>query len=109
MGYRLHYATTYQVKYGGGFFNHKTKINQLLADKCDASYNNDMPEYSDYLEVEREELMKLVQDIKNNPKEYENYLSANDWDYTSEDLVKIFEEMIQRSDQSNTFIILQWL
>lgn len=43
MGYRLHYATTYRVKYDGGYFNHKTEINELLVDKCDASYNEITP------------------------------------------------------------------
>lgn len=108
MGYRLHYATTYQVRYGGGYFNHKNEINKLLVDKCDADYNDITPECSDRLEVERKDLVKFVQEIKDNPKEYEDYLSSNGWDYTLEDFVEIFEELISKSDQSNEYIILQW-
>lgn len=109
MGYRLNYASTYQVKYEGGYFNKKTEINQLLADKCNAAYNDEAPEYSDHLEVERAELVKLVQEIKDNPKEFEDYISAKGWDYTPDDLIKIFIEFIEKSDPRNDFIILQWL
>ena len=108
MGYRLHYATPYRVKYDGGYFNHKTEINELLVDKCDASYNEITPECSDRLEIEREDLVKLVQEIKNNPKEYEDYLTSKGWDYTLEDFVEIFNELIAKSDQSNSYIVLRW-
>ncbi len=108
MGYRLHYASTHQVKYDGGYFNYKTNINQLLAEKCDAYYNESSAEDSDHLEVNRDELVKLVQDIKDNPQWYEAYIASNSWDYTTEDLVAIFEEMIEKSDQSNDFIVIHW-
>ncbi len=108
MGYRLHYATTYQIEYGGGYFNHKTEINRLLAEKCDAYYNEDSAEYSNHLEVERKEVVKLVQDIKDNPQWYEAYIASNGWDYSIEDFVEIFEEMIEKSDQSNNFIVIHW-
>lgn len=108
MGYRLHYATAYRVEYAGGYFNHKTEINRLLADKCNASYNEYDPEDSDHLEVDRAELVELVQDIKERPDYYRAYLSSNGWDYSLEDFISIFEEMINKSDQSNEFIVLSW-
>lgn len=108
MGYRLHYASTYQVKYEGGYFNHKTEINRLLVEKCDATYNEITPESSDDLEVNREELVKLVQDMKYNPQWYEAYIASNGWDYSMEDFVSIFEEMISKSDQRNDFVVISW-
>ena len=108
MGYRLHYATTYQIEYGGGYFNHKTEINELLVEKCDATYNEITPECSDHLEVDRVDLEKLVLDIKNNPKEFEEYLATKGWDYTLDDFVEIFEEMIAKSYQRNDFVVLSW-
>ena len=108
MGYRLHYAKAYHVEYGGGYFNYKTQINRLLADECYAFYNEESPENSDRLEVARISLQEFVADIKKNPKTYEEYISKNGWDYSLEDFIAIFEEMIEKSDQRNDFIVISW-
>lgn len=108
MGYRLHYAKSYHIEYGGGYFNYKTQINQLLVEKCNAEFNNDSPENSDILEVDREKLREFVSEIKSNPKTYQEYISKNGWDYSLEDFIAMFEEMIEQSDQKNEFVPLFW-
>lgn len=108
MGYRLHYAATYKVKYEGGYFNYKTEINQLLAEKCDAWCSDECPEHSDRLEVYREDLRNLVKEMREDPEQYQKYLDSKNWDYTLDDFIAIFKEMIEKSDQDNNYIVLKW-
>lgn len=110
MGYRLHYATKYQVEYEGGHFNHKQEeINILLHEYCDGlSWDGDFVEYSDRLEVPRSELIALIYEISKDREKFEEWIKEHDFDYSPEDLIAILAEWIAKSDSRNDFVVLSW-
>lgn len=109
MGHRLHYATEYKVKYDGGYFNHKSEvINRILHEQCNADFQGSDVEYAESLEVERRKLLDLIKRWKENPGELDEIINSHGYDYSVEDVLEIFQEIADNSDQSNSFIKLGW-
>lgn len=117
MGYRAHVCTTYQVRYGSGFFS---------ADSCDAvnrllvsyeyldggGYRKNLVEYCDQeeavIELSRKGLESLVESLEGeffNPKELDALSGIG---YSRENLADIFKWWLEFADKSNSFIRIEW-
>lgn len=62
MGYRLHSASKYDVKYSAGDFNHKCEEIHYLLSACGADYTGDY--YDSEFEVSRRDWEKVIEKLK---------------------------------------------
>ena len=112
MGYRLHYATTYKVKYDGGDFSHNTyEINSLLQELCPNMWdNNDIDTgYADELEIKREEAQEAIKTLEKWHEEVEEVpVWMQNERYTYLDIAEFLKEALEHSDQENDYIRFAW-
>lgn len=109
MGYRIHVATTYQVKYEFGDFNNKSEfINHLIAENCmGASFNDEDHHYADTIEVPRAELAMLAGKVAKEREKYEPIFNRELND-TADNVIFAISSWIAYSDQRNDYVVLQW-
>ena len=109
MGYRIHVATTYQVKYEFGDFSNKSEfINRLIAENCpSASFNDDYPTFATSIEVPRAELAMLSGKIAKEREKYEP-IFAQELNDTVDNVIFTISSWIAYSDQRNDYVVLQW-
>ena len=94
MGYRLHSASKYDVKYSAGDFNHKCEEIHNLLSACGADYTGDS--YDSEFEVSRRDWEKVIEKLKNldSLPEEEKDEMADFWkeDYKSELIEKLSDD-----------------
>ena len=117
MGYRAHVFTTYQVRYGSGFFsaNACDAVNRLLVsyEYLDGGgYRKNLVEYCDQeesvIELNRKGLESLVESLGKkffNPKELDALSGIG---YSRENLADVFKRWLKSADKSNNFIRIEW-
>lgn len=112
MGYRLHYATTYKVKYDGGDFSHHAyEINSLLQELCPNMWdNNDIDTgYADELEITREDAQEAIKTLEKWHEEVEEVpVWMQNERYTYLDIAEFLKEALEHSDQENDYIRFAW-
>lgn len=79
MGCRLHVAKTYKVEYGKADFNRlQEQINLLLDDLCEhAEWNDNIADYSNEVELNKEELKRGINYLRNEMDDEEFFGTAN--------------------------------
>ncbi len=109
MGCRLHVAKTYKVEYDKADFNHLQKqINQLLSDICPSvCWNGNETNYSNDMEISREELKRGIKLLRNgmNDKEFLHYKIDG---YSRTEVADILEQFLNEADPDNDFVKLFW-
>jgi hypothetical protein len=111
MGYTIHVAKVYEVKYGSNaYFKWKTdRINRFLYENCPSlQWDGDDVFTSERLEVPRKELSELIDKIVDNREYYETVRETWGFEESLEELIVIFSQWITDSDQRNDFVVLQW-
>lgn len=109
MGYKIHVATTYQVKYEFGDLSNKSEfINRLIAENCPfASFNEDDDRDADSIAVPRAELAMLAGKIAQEREKYEPVF-AQELNDTVDNVIFAISSWIAYSDQRNDYVILKW-
>lgn len=130
MGYRLHYASKYDVQYKGGFFNHNTElVNELLNNLVELVsghlwYNGEELYYSNTLEIDKAYFLDIIKYLKGEylfkDEEllyYEETLlhmeesidkSLIALDYTREKFIEILQSIYDNSAPEINYIRLEW-
>ena len=111
MGYRIHVATTYEVKYGCGELSNKQEaINRLLSDNCSDLHWNDKDGaiFSSELQVPRTQLAQLISILVSNRTHFEKWCRINDIGVSLDELVVIISRWIAESDYRNPIVVLSW-
>ncbi len=111
MGYRIHVAEVYQVKYHKyDNFNGKSEaINRMLAENCPGlSWEGDDVECSAQLEVPRAELGDLIAKIASDKEDFEKWAKLHDIEESADKVIAIIARWISFSDQRNDSVVLSW-
>lgn len=114
MGYRLHLATTYQVKFDQmvtPFSNKSSEINRFIQDHCpNISWEDgrDSCEFATTLEVPKSELGALIGWIVTHRDEYEGWAKENGIEESADKFIGIVAYWIANSDLRNDFVVLSW-
>ena len=109
MGYRLHYATTYKVVYGGGEFNHETyAVNSLLNELCPYLWDNNDTDtgYADELEITREDAANAIKTLEEWDSQGKEWKEGCGYKYAH--VAEFLKEALEHSDKDNDFIRLSW-
>lgn len=114
MGYRLHVATTYQVKYDYHVtpFDHKSgEVNRFLQEHCpDMSWEDgrESGEFATSLEISKVELGNLIGWIATHREEYAEWAKENGIDESADKFIEIVAYWIANGDYRNDFVALYW-
>jgi hypothetical protein len=111
MGYRIHCAEVYQVKYRATdhFCNKTEAINKLLYDQCpEITWDGEDISCSERLEVPRAELATLIGRIVNNPTYFEKWRDTWGIAESLNEIICIIACWIAESDQRNDYVVLSW-
>ena len=111
MGYKLHCATKYDVKYSHGDFNHKSEEVHELLDALKVDYSGE--QYDSEFEVFRKDWQESIDKLKNL-----NSLPQDDQEdimwvvkkmqYTLEHIIDGMEYLLEESDPENDFLHLSY-
>lgn len=109
MGCRLHVAKTYKVEYGKADFNRlQEQINLLLDDLCEhAEWNDNIADYSNEVELNKEELKRGINYLRNGMDDEEFCFYEIDG-YSRTEVADILEQFLNEADQDNDFVKLFW-
>ena len=113
MGYRLHVASKYDVRYGKTeAFNHKCEEFHYLLEACGVEYTGDR--YDDTFEVSRAEWtngligkLKTLDSLPENER-YEITECIKDLKSTTDEVLKIAERIISEADPKRSYIVLSY-
>ena len=111
MGYKLHVASEYQVKYSSSeaFNNHTAEINRFLKYNCpNIEWDGEDIECAGCLKVPRAELALILAKMITQPMEFSEWLKKHQVSETIGDVVRIIAGWIAQSDQRNDFVVLSW-
>lgn len=111
MGFRIHVATEYQVKYhnNGQFSLHQPEINRYLRDNCrELWHEGEDVECAEYLEITRSELANLIAKIASDRDAFNHWAKRNGITETADEFICIIADWISKSDQRNEFVVLNW-
>lgn len=111
MGFRIHVATEYQVKYqyNGQFSLHQPEINRFLHEHCEGlSWEGEDLETAEHLEVYRNELADLIAKIVSDRDAFNRWAKRNGIDTTADEFICIIADWISKSDQRNDYVVLNW-
>lgn len=102
MGYRLHYAKTYDVTYGGGYLNHCDGLNGLIAVEMPDSWLNENEDDGELLAAEVEQYVEKLKAMPSNkPNDYIIEVSNGQ-------ILEMFEDMLVGYDRNNNYIHIAW-
>ncbi len=111
MGHRLHYASTYKVKYGGGYCNHhQEEFNEFLYHLCACQWdwsNEEDIAYADEFEVSKDVLKEAIERLKGY-KDDELPVRLQDANYTVAEIDAILRRCLEDSDQDNCYVRFSW-
>lgn len=103
MGYRLHFAKTYHVEYGGGSFNWQSEeFAQMLSENMENDFYNDEQDSYEILPSDLQEYIEKVRKLA--PEEPSKYFG----DYTNKEEADALQEIIDGYDKTNDYIKLEW-
>jgi hypothetical protein len=114
MGYKLHVATTYQVRYDYNVTPFDCKeglLNQFLHEHCpnmsweDGRYSC---EFATSLEIPKAELGNLIRWITTHRDEYTQWANENGIEENADKFIEIVAYWIANSDHCNDFVALSW-
>lgn len=110
MGYRLHAATKYEIKYGNGNFSYLTEaMNSLIKTLCPSVwYNEEYIGSSSTLEVDKEEWENAIKTLES---EYTDAMLPTTLlaeGYGVSDIVKAFKNILSEADTSDGYVHLKW-
>jgi hypothetical protein len=115
MGYRLHYATKYDIEWSREFGNHVRNLNLLLFDNIEECYALDgyNDENSMDFEILRSSLEEFVNGLKSNKRHWKKRISSDyeeifESGYTLNDIIKFLDESIKRSPQGDPMVHFSW-
>ena len=111
MGYRLHSASKYDVKYSAGDFNHKCEEIHNVLSACGADYTRDS--YDSEFEVSRRDWEKVIEKLKNLdslPEEEKDEImeAIGEMQCTLENIIEGMEFLLKESDPNNDFLHLSY-
>lgn len=118
MGYRLHYAKKYDVKYGGGYFNHNSGlINELLKELAELVggyifYNQESLFDSDVIEIDKTFFIDIIDSLKEN--ELPPYVETKLHDtlveiaHTRTEFIDILQYIYDNSAPEIDYVRLEW-
>lgn len=104
MGYRLHVATKYQVRYDGfGMFNHKSEeLNDLIQEYfAGTDFWSDSAEYAKDMEIP---VFVFEKGIKKMRESKDTLLEG----YDNKEVIDNFEYILDNYDRKNEYIHLSW-
>lgn len=102
MGYRLHFASKYQVEYGGGAFSHNSyEFAELARAELDAAFED---EDGSWYEIMPDVLKEYITKLLKKPGTKNEYLT----DYTNKEVAQELQEILDGYDKSNDYIRLEW-
>ena len=111
MGYRLHSASKYDVKYSAGDFNHKCEEIHNLLSACGADYTRDS--YDSEFEVSRRDWEKVIEKLKNLdslPEEEKDEVmeAVENMKCTLKNIIEGLEYLLKESGPNNDFLHLSY-
>lgn len=112
MGIKAHVAKTYRIEYGTVHLNHcQPVVNRLLYASCGGfNFTGENVESAEHIEVPREDLRDAIEVFKTHPNLIGDLLNKNaiNRSYSPQDIIKNLEEWLTSSDQTNSFIAVDW-
>ena len=111
MGYKLHCATKYDVKYSHGDFNHKSEEFHELLDALKVDYSGE--QYDSEFEVFRKDWQEAIDKLKNLyslPQDDQEDIMwvVKKMQYTLEHIIDGMEYLLEESDPENDFLRLSY-
>lgn len=108
MGYRLHYAEKYDVKWAGGAFNHQSyEFSQMALAELgmyDSGYGDaDASEFELYVEDVKEYITKL----RKEPDAKNEYFDG-EYSMTNAEVADELQEMVDGTPRGDDYIHLAW-
>lgn len=110
MGYRIHVATKYEVRYSvGDAFNYKCEEFHNLLSLCGADYTGET--YDPEFEVSKSDWEKVIEKLKNldslPQEEKEEITEAIEaLEYSVDEIIEYIEYFLEQSDPSNSYLHL---
>lgn len=111
MGHRLHYASAYKVKYGGGYFNYyQEEFNKFLYHLCACQwywYNEEDIAYADEFEISKDVLKEAIERLK----EYSDDdlpTELQDANCSVPVIDAILRRCLEDSDPDNDYVRFSW-
>lgn len=111
MANKAHVAKKYTIEYCDSCLNGlQSEINRLLYNHIGGfSYSGEDVECAEHIEVSREELRDLIDELRCKPQMLNHYdTEFASHEYSVDELTGIFEKWISESDQDNSFIVVDW-
>lgn len=114
---KLHVAKTYKVEYSeSNWFNHDLeRINEFLYDlhylvtQSVPEFNCDEYQYATRLEFNKTNWTKMIDWLKMKYQtEYAIMPSGGKEGYSNGEMVRFMQEILDKSDPNNDFLILEW-
>ena len=111
MGYKLHCATRYDVKYSHGDFNHKSEEFHELLDELKVDYSGER--YDPEFEVTRKDWQEAIDKLTNLnslPQDDQEDIMwvVNKMQYTLGHIIDGMEYLLKESDPENDFLHLSY-
>lgn len=111
MGNRLHYASTYKVKYGGGYCNHcQEEFNEFLWHLCGYEWlwaNDDEIAYANEFEVSKDILKEAIERLKEYSDD-ELPVELQDANFSVAEIDAILRRCLEDSDPDNNYVRFSW-
>ena len=111
MGYRLHYASTYKVEYGGGYCNHcQEEFNVFLWHLCGYEWawaNDDEVAYADKFEISKDVLEDAVERLKEYSDD-ELPAELQDANFSVQEIETILRRCLEDSDPDYDYVRFSW-
>lgn len=107
---KAHVCSTYQVEYGSeSFAGGQEVINGFLYEhEALWCYDPDSPWFSVHIEISRERLSELVDEIKSDPSSTEVFLEEHEGNWKASDLLDVFQKWLKEADPRNEYIAVDW-
>lgn len=111
MGHRLHYASTYKVKYGGGYCNHyQEEFNEFLYHLCACQWcwsNEEDIAYADEFEISKDVLNEAIERLKEYSDD-ELPTELQDANFSVAVIDAILKRCLEDSDPDNDYVRFSW-
>lgn len=112
MGIKAHVAKTYRIEYEPEHLNHcRPVVNRLLYAGCGGfSFSGEDVETAEHIEVSREDLRDAIEVFKSHPNIIGDLLNkhAVNKSHTPNDIIECLESWLTSSDQTNSYIVVDW-
>ena len=105
MSRNLHVASCYKIKYEDVpvYSKQEEEFCNLLFNHCETAWWED-DGIGDRVEVEKDDIKRLIKEIKDDPKIIERY----DLGMTSDELIATLEKIVAKAEPEDDIIHLEW-